>query len=177
MTLTRNDRSAFASLADEFSLQNLIGNVRTMAAVREYEGKQFSAAENRILAQLGKMEAEYGGRLSQSNLQFRWVSATEDRGVPQLVEDAHVHGGAEPDDPWTHIGDNVVEDFMAQHQGPGVLFVYDGGKLISPSKKEMDADWADPRGKHTYMHAKKPVPGLEFSDALIGMIRFGTPDD
>ncbi|MFE9575123.1 hypothetical protein ACFYO1_01955 [Nocardia sp. NPDC006044] len=154
VTLTRDDRSAFASLTDEFSLQNLIGNLRTMVALRESAGKQFSAAENKIIAQLGKMEAEHGGRLSKSNLQFRWVSATEDRGVPQLVEDAHVHGGAEPDDPWTYIGDNVVEDFMAQHRGAGVLFVYDGGKLISPSKKRNGCRLGRP-SRQTYLYVRQ----------------------
>lgn len=174
LRLTQKDRTTFASLADKlFGLQNMTVNTKIIAELRERRGQGgFSESEKELIEILDNMQAEQGGKLGELDLQFRWVSASESHGVPQLVEDARVHGGAAPKEPWTHIGDSVVKDFMAQHQGPGVLFIYDGGKLTSPTREEMDADWADPNGKHMYMYARKPKPGLELKDALLGMIRF-----
>lgn len=177
LRLTQEDRSAFASLAKKLSLQNMTGIVKPVATLWEMRGKEFSDSEKRIIALLDDMQAEQDGKLGELDLKFRWVSASRGQGVPQLVEGARVHGGAAPKDPWTHIGDSVVEDFMAQHQGPGVLFVYDGAKLTPPTREEIEADWADPDGKHMYMYAMKPKPGLEMKDALLGMIRFDAPGD
>ncbi|MFQ6397938.1 hypothetical protein ACLMAJ_31415 [Nocardia sp. KC 131] len=177
LRLTQADRSSFASLAEKLSLQNMVSDVKLLADFWELRGRgKFSEPENKLIKLLGNMQAEQGEKLGD-NLKFRWVSADQDHGVSRLVEDARVHGGAAPKDPWTHIGDGVVEDFMAQHRGPGVLFVYDGGKLTPPTKAEMDADRADPDGKHTYMYAMKAKPGLELKDALVGMIRFDSPGD
>ncbi|WP_328407057.1 hypothetical protein [Nocardia sp. NBC_00403] len=177
LRLTQEDRSTFASLANKISLPHMISNVKNFVAFREWRGQEFSASEKRLIALLDNIEAEQGGKLGGLDLKFRWVSASQDLGVPQLVKTARVHGGAAPKDPWTHIGDGVVKDFMENRQGPGVLFVYDDGKLTLPTKAEIDADWADPNGKHSHMYAKKPKPGLELKDALVGMIRFDAPGD
>lgn len=171
LRLTQADRDAFASLADKLSLQNMVGDAKLLASFEEIRGKKFSAEENRLIGLLDKMRAEQGGKLIKMNLEFRWVSAEPGLGVPKLVEDARVHGGSEPNRPWTHIGTGVVQDFMARDRDPGVLFVYDGDKLRPPTEEEKK----DPRGKGMYMYAKKPTDGLELKDALLGMIRFDPP--
>jgi hypothetical protein len=171
LRLTQADRDAFASLADKLSLQNMVGDAKLLATFAEIRGKKFSAEENRLIGLLDQMQAKQGGKLIETNLEFRWVSAEPGLGVPKLVEDAHVHGGSEPNRPWTHIGDSVVQDFMARDRDPGVLFIYDGDKLRPPTEEERK----DPNGKHMYMYAKKPVDGLELKDALLGMIRFDPP--
>ncbi|MGA6209222.1 hypothetical protein ACPESR_31140 [Nocardia testacea] len=168
LRLTQADRDAFASLADKLSLQNMVGDAKLLASFEEIRGKKFSAEENRLIGLLDKMQAEQGGKLIKMNLEFRWVSAEPGLGVPKLVEDARVHGGSEPNRPWTHIGSGVVQDFMARDRDPGVLFIYDGDKLRPPTEEEKK----DPRGKGMYMYAKKPTDGLELKDALLGMIRF-----
>ncbi|WP_058854168.1 hypothetical protein [Nocardia jinanensis] len=152
----------------------MIGEVKHLAAFDEMRGTEFSASEKRLIGLLDNMQAQQGGKLEELDLEFRWVSADRDLAVPKLVEDARVHGGADPNGPWTHIGGSVVEDIMAGHRDPGVLFIYDGDKLRTPTKEEMSAD---PDGKNMFMHAKKPGPGLELKDALVGMIRFDAPGD
>ena len=70
--------------------------------------------------------------------------------VDALQESAHTTGGANPGDPWTHIGDGVVGDFMAEYSsssGSGVLFVYDGAQLIHPTEEMIAAEAAKPNGK------------------------------
>lgn len=171
LRLTQADRAAFAGLADKLSLQNMVGDAKLLASFEEIRGKKFSAEENRLIGLLDTMQAEQGGKLIKMNLEFRWVSAEPGLGVPKLVEDARVHGGSEPNRPWTHIGGSVVQDFMARDRDPGVLFIYDGDKLRPPTEEEKK----DPGGKRMYMYAKKPVDGLELKDALLGMIRFDPP--
>ncbi|MEV0045988.1 hypothetical protein AB0H60_21335 [Nocardia rhamnosiphila] len=171
LRLTQADRDAFAGLADKLSLQNMVGAAKLLATFEELRGKKFSAEENRLIGLLDKMQAEQGGKLIKTNLEFRWVSAEPGLGVPKLVEDARVHGGSEPNRPWTHIGGSVVQDFMARDRDPGVLFIYDGDKLRPPTEEEKK----DPDGKRMYMYAKKPVDGLELKDALLGMVRFDPP--
>ncbi|MFQ6229827.1 hypothetical protein [Nocardia sp. NPDC002869] len=171
LSLTQADRDAFASLADKLSLRNMVGDAKLPARFHEMRGNKLSAEENRLIGLLGRMQEKQGGKLIEMNLEFRWVSAEPRLGVPKLVEDARVHGGAEPNRPWTHIGDSVVQDFMARDRDPGVLFVYDGDKLRSPTEEEKK----DPNGKRMYMYAKKPIDGLELKDALLGMIRFDPP--
>ncbi|MEV3961051.1 hypothetical protein AB0M34_09170 [Nocardia sp. NPDC050193] len=171
LRLTQADRDAFASLADKLSLRTMVGDAKLLASFEEMRGKKFSAEENRLIGLLDEMQAKQGGKLIEMNLEFRWVSAEPGLGVPKLVEDARVHGGSEPNRPWTHIGDSVVQDFMARDRDAGVLFIYDGDKLRPPTEEEK----MDPRGKGMYMYAKKPVDGLELKDALLAMIRFDPP--
>lgn len=171
LQLTQADREAFASLADKLSLHNMVGDAKLLATFEEMRGTKFSAAENRLIGLLDRMQAEQGGKLIKADLEFRWVSAEPGLGVPKLVEDARVHGGSEPNRPWTHIGGGVVQDFMGRDRDPGVLFIYDGDKLRPPTAEERN----DPNGKRMYMYAKKPIEGLELKDALLGMIRFDPP--
>ncbi|MET8800238.1 hypothetical protein ABZV91_28060 [Nocardia sp. NPDC004568] len=173
LKLTQGDREAFASLADKLSLYNMVGDAKLLASFEEMRGKKFSAEENRLIGLLDNMRAEQGGKLIKMNLEFRWVSAEPGLGVPKLVEDARVHGGSEPNRPWTHIGGGVVEDFMGRNRDAGVLFIYDGDKLRAPTEEERK----DPNGKNMFMYAKKPIDGLELKDALLGMIRFDPAGD
>ncbi len=177
LKLTQEDRAAFASIADKISLPSMVSDIEPMVWVSELRGTVFSASEKKVIAHLRTLQEEQGGRLADMNLKFRWVSASRELGVPKLAEDARVHGGAAPNDPWTHAGDNVAEDFMAQDKGPGVLFIYDGKKLVPPTKAEIEEQKATPGGKSTFMHAQKALPGLELKDALQGMIRFDGPVD
>ncbi|MGW1741318.1 hypothetical protein ACWCPQ_21230 [Nocardia sp. NPDC001965] len=156
---------------------HLVSNPGLMSRFAESRGKSFSASERRLIGLFENIQPERGTELRNLNLEYRWVSADRAVPVPKLVQEARVHGGAEPDAPWTHIGYGVAEDYMESHPGPGVLFVYDGNKLRSPTKEEIDAERSDPNGKHTYMYAKKPVDGLELKDALVGMVRFDAPGD
>ena len=88
-----------------------------------------------------------------------------------------VDGFSEQADRAAHTIRAAEERGTPQHRGPCVLFVYDGDKLRSPTREEIEADRANPHGKHTYMYAKKPVSGLELKDALVGMVRFDAPGD
>lgn len=137
---------------------------------------KFTAEEKRIIGLLHDWDAGQGGQLGELNrLECRWVSAREDLGIPKLVADARVYGGAEPGAPWAHIGGSV-ENFMKRHQGrPGVLFIYDGEKIRGLTAEERAADWADPNSHRGYYYAKKPIDGLDLKDALVGMIRFDPP--
>ncbi|MGW5387242.1 hypothetical protein [Nocardia sp. NPDC003963] len=148
----------------------MLREVKNFAAHDEIRrGTPFSASEKRLIGLLDKMQAQQGGKLEDSNLEFRWVRADRELAVPKLVEDARVNGGADPSVPWTHIGSNVVQDIMAAGRDPGVLFIYDGDKLRTVPKEEISAD---PGNKNMYAHAVKPVAGLELKDTLLGMIRF-----
>jgi hypothetical protein len=100
--------------------------------------------------------------------------------MKKLIEDAYIHGGNAPNDisGWVHAGQSVAADFMSEEKDdtPGAFFVYDGTLLTTLSQAERDAARENPLVKHTFMHAQRPIGGLELKDTLIGIIAFDTPD-
>lgn len=81
LRLTQADRDAFASLADKLSLQNMVGDAKLLATFAGIRGKKFSAEENRLIGLLDQMQAKQGGKLIETNLEFRRVSAEPGLGV------------------------------------------------------------------------------------------------
>lgn len=179
LDFSQADRRPFVEVMDRISLQNMFGNVRQVAMLDEARGKPYSESEKAVVDRMEKFldtQEQAGGDVRKMSLLFRWVSAGS-LSVEQLKREAYERGGNPPNDKsgWVHAGTSVVEDFMSDsHQDePGVLFVYDARLLRSITRAEVNADWADPRGKHAYMHGQAPIEGLEIKDTLVGMVSFG----
>ncbi|MDB5179307.1 MAG: hypothetical protein JWN01_1250 [Patescibacteria group bacterium] len=182
LELTQEDRAAFTGVMDKFSLTHMVRDVEGLARHHERRGRTLSESERSIINKLTGMtddQRQKGRELNGLDLQFRWVSATPDVSVAELMESAYTHGGNSPTDKssWVHVGVDAVEGFMAnpQHANPGVLLIYDGSKLTPITQADKDAGWENFKEKRTYTYAQKPIPELELKDALIGMISFDTP--
>lgn len=173
LKLTLDDRQAFASLIRKIGLANAIGAIDPMMVLRQLQGEEFSDAEKAVAQQLkgvtGREQDREEDPVDPMNLRFRWTSAEPELSVERLVDEAYTYGGGPSDSskPWTHIGDSVVEDFMANYQSAGVLFVYDGTKLRGVTEEERNA-----HSHHAAYYATVPAPGLELKDALVGMVSF-----
>jgi len=179
-----DDRKTFVSVMEKMALAHMIGMPGPMTSFKEARGKVFSESEKDLLGRLEVIgdERHLGPDLDMvDRLQFRWVATSPAADTNKLVQDAYIYGGNAPHDrsSWTHVGNSIVEDIMRQptHESGGVLFIYDGGKLTPITQGDIDSDRADPAGKHMYMHAQKPLPGLDLKDALVGMISFDSPQN
>lgn len=178
LRFSQKDRATFASLVGKVGLNGAITTLRPMIALQERRGKTFSEEEYDMAEQLANTIENSGLEIEADNVQFRWVSATDNLTIEQLRESAYTTGGAEPEAPWIHTGSTVVEDFMTQYSSntsSGVLFVYDGAKLTSPSEEEF-REQARIGGKLTRVYASKAKPGYELKDTVIGTISFDPPD-
>lgn len=172
LRLLEEDRNAFASLAKKIGLPNMICAIKPIVTLKERRGATFSEQESAVIDRLAAETAHIGVDVDPK---FRWVSANAEVSVEALQESARTTGGANPGDPWTHIGEGVVGDFMAEYSarsGSGVLFVYDGAQLVPPTEEMIAAEAAKPDGKRTIMYAATARPGLELKDTVIGTIAF-----
>lgn len=175
LRLLEEDRNAFASLAKKIGLPNMICAIKPIVTLKERRGTTFSEQELAVIDRLAAETAHIGVDVDPK---FRWVSANAGVSVEALQESAHTTGGANPGDPWTHIGEGVVGDFMAEYSsssGSGVLFVYDGAQLVHPTEEMIAAEAAKPDGKRSIMYAATARPGLELKDTVIGTVSFSSP--
>jgi len=166
-------RPAFSAVMEKFSLVSMVRDIEPMAFIYK---SSLTESEQRIVTAfeaLAEEQSRLGRNLDEMYFQLRWLSATPEVSVEELLDQAIKNGGNPPTDKsgWVHVGTTIVEDYMANpvHFVPGVLLVYDASMLTDVTRADVDVN---PTGRQSYMHAKKPIPGVELRDALVGSISF-----